>query len=613
MTIPKLTEAVIRAGAAEKSFQRGRELFRSGAVSNPAIQGQSLSGACEGTQSPFYKVRVELDSGGVRSATCTCPYDFGGYCKHIVALLLAYAHAPEQFAVRQEPAELLADLNREQLLSLVTKLLREQPDLYDRVEAALASPATSGKGKAKAAKRKKVETDVYRRRVRNIMHSLDHMRMSEAYWHVGGLVEELDGVQKTAMEFLDAGDAETALEILLTLVDESYDGFEYIDDSNGELGDFLSGTGETLAEVILSLDLNEGEHADLVSRLEKLHGKLSDYGIDGLEVAIAAAKYGWDEVPQEKSIQRAGEEDEWEDDEDDDEWEDEDDLGFAAGGFDQLVPSWSPDYLSQALTRAKLNVLERQGRTDEYLALCVKAGAHLRYALKLCALDRVPEAVSYGLKHLTVADEALRLAQHLRDSGHLDEAIKVGERGLKLAGPKAALGEWLGAIEEAQGRTTQALEAWLAAFSENPSLATYQTIKRLAGPRWSKLKPEVIATLEKSYTKQPLAEVLLFEQEWDAAIKVADKNTGDYRLVEVVADALIKHRPEWVIRASIKQAESLIEQTKSKYYPAAAEWLRKAKSAYAQLGQTDKWQKYLRELKEQYKRRPALQAQLARL
>ena len=73
-----LTEAAVRVGATEKSFARGRELFRRGAVSRAAIQGRALSGVCEGSESPFYRVRAELDEGGVRSAYCTCPYDFGG-------------------------------------------------------------------------------------------------------------------------------------------------------------------------------------------------------------------------------------------------------------------------------------------------------------------------------------------------------------------------------------------------------------------------------------------------------------------------------------------------------------------------------------------------------
>ncbi len=624
MTI-ELTESAIRACATEKSFQRGQQLYRGGSISNAAVQGRVLSGDCEGNESPFYKVRVELDDGGIRAAACTCPYDFGGYCKHIVALMLAYAHAPQRFAARKEPAELLADLEREQLLTLLTKLLGEQPDLYDWIEAALALPSASGKAKPVAARRKQVDTAVYHRRVRSIMHSLDHMRASEAYWHVGGLVGELSGLQKTAIEFLDAGDAETALEILLTLLKESHDGFEYIDDSDGELGDFLSSVGETLAEVILSLDLDEEEREDLAGDLDELHDNLRDYGIEGLSVAIAAAMHGWNEPSPENSVRRDDEdedeedddetdEDEWDDEYEDDEWDDdEDEPAFEVDGFGHLVSSWSHDDSAQALTRAKLNVLERQGRTDDYLALCVKTGEHLRYALKLCELDRLPKAVSYGLKHLTFAEEALILAQRLRESGQLEEAIKIGEHGLKLDGRKAALGQWLGPIEEAQGRNRQALEAWLAAFSENPSLAAYQTVKRLAGARWGKLKVEVMATLEKFYDKQPLAEVLLFEQEWDAAIKVADQKGAYHRVVATVAEALVSHRPAWVIRASIRQAEDLIAPTKSNLYPAAADWLKLAKAAYAQSGRTNEWQKYLQQLKEQYKRRPALQAELVRL
>jgi len=45
-------------------------------------------------------------------------------------------------------------------------------------------------------------------------------------------------------------------------------------------------------------------------------------------------------------------------------------------------------------------------------------------------------------------------------------------------------------------RTREALEAWLATFSDTPSFAIYQTINRLAGREWKKLKPEVMVMLE---------------------------------------------------------------------------------------------------------------------
>jgi len=112
----------------------------------------------------------------------------------------------------------------------------------------------------------------------------------------------------------------------------------------------------------------------------------------------------------------------------------------------------------------------------------------------------------------------------------------------------------------------QALEAWQAAFHDSPSLGTWKTIKGLAGSRWKRLKPKLMASLEKGYDHQALAEVLIEEQEWDAAIKVADKQTSNYHLVGTVADAVTAHRPDWVIRASVKQADELIAKTQSKYY-----------------------------------------------
>jgi uncharacterized Zn finger protein len=88
----------------------------------------------------------------------------------------------------------------------------------------------------------------------------------------------------------------------------------------------------------------------------------------------------------------------------------------------------------------------------------------------------------------------------------------------------------------------------------------------------------------------------------------ADQGSAwDYRLVEKVAEAVIAHRPDWVIQASRRQAESLIERTQSKYYPHAARWLAYMKRAYTQKGELAEWEAYLSSLKSTYARRPALQ------
>jgi uncharacterized Zn finger protein len=604
MSVPRLTESIIRAGADARSYERGYALWQDGAISNAAIQGDTLSGECEGTSAPYYLLRVELDEGGIRSAHCSCPYEYGGYCKHLVALLLAFIHEPKQFVKRKAPAELLADLDREALLALLTKLLRDRPELVDWVEAAIAAPS----GKAKRGKRKTVDAEVYRRQVRHILHSLDRMRPSEAYWHVGGLVHELAEVETNAMKFLEAGDAETALAILLALIEEASQGFEMIDDSNGDFSGFLRDLGQPLAEVILSLELSPVEREQLKNQLRKYDRNMSAYMTGGaLDVAFEALEYGWTDQPRRS--RPAVVEDKWDEEDDELDEYDEDDVDVYE---DAGTIGW-PAYRPADLTEAKLNVLQRQNRVEEYLALCQAANRHLRYALKLAELDRVAEAVKFARSHLTTAGEALQLAQQLRTLNHLTEALAIGERGLQLKGYKHSLAEWLAPIEEAQGRKAQALAAWQAAFNEEPTLETYQTIQQLAGSKWKKLQPDLMIALHKYYSQLPLAQVLIHEEAWTDAMALAERRDVEYPVVEAVADAVIQHYPDWVLRVSVKHAERLMVEANSKNYPIAAGWLKRVKAAYQVLGQTAEWRRYLARIKEQYKRRPALQAQLNRL
>ena len=98
----QLTEKQIRERAIDQSFRKGQDYYETGAIYNPARQstgsGVTLTAQCEGSSAPSYRLRVDLDDGGVRSASCTCLYDWGGDCKHIVALLLLYIRNTDEFS-----------------------------------------------------------------------------------------------------------------------------------------------------------------------------------------------------------------------------------------------------------------------------------------------------------------------------------------------------------------------------------------------------------------------------------------------------------------------------------------------------------------------------------
>ena len=592
-TMPtELTEEIIRASCTSQSFERGQEYYQSRAVFNTFRQGNLLIGECEGNMVPSYQLRVEMDAGGVRSAFCSCPYDLGGYCKHIIALLLTYLYTPEEFIERSGIVDLLASLSREDLVRLIEQMVENNPKLYDWLEMVVPIAKTSSKVETPLSEERhksRVSAMVYQRQIREILHSLDGYRMSEAYWMVGGMVQELSKIVDSAEAFLQAGDADGAITILMVLLEEVAEHYEQFDDSDGELGGFLDELGLPLAEAFLSVELNEEDRQTLLGDLEPIISELSDYGIDGLEIAMVTLEVGWKD-DDTGLVWEAGTEDDWDNDAGD-EW-----------------------FVGVNLTQVKLNVLERQGQTDKYLELCLQAGEYRRYALKLLEVGRADEAISIAMNNLSIAGDALAFAQSLRSLGQVQDAMTIGERGLTLSGHKHSLGMWLGPLEEAQGRTHLAIQAYLAAFSSIPSLELYQTLLRLSGPTWNELRSKVIEILRSGSHTNILIDVYLYEGDWDGAIHLADQaGFWSYNLIEKVADAVLSHRPDWVIQVSLKQAEGLIEKTQSKYYSAAARWLLKAKKAHLASGRQVEWQVYLSKLKTTYSRRPALQRELRNL
>ena len=577
----KLTEKEIRNRASDQSFQKGLAYYKSGAIYNPALQaisgGVTLTAQCEGSSAPSYRLRAELDEGGVRFASCTCPYDWGGDCKHIVALLLTYFHQPNEFSEQKSVTELLAGLEKDALVALIAHLVERDPDLYDAVELAIpavkvaSEPIPMSKGKRQT----QVSEQAYRKQINRIM--------KQAYrddyyddWNEPEYIGDLEEVLATGVKFLDAGDAEGALIILRVLLEELSEDYDSDMDYNGDLASVIQDIGMPLAEAILSVDMDVSAHAEFEQAMEEVFDNLDESIEESeLEVILAALEHGWDELPDEEI--------EWE------EYEEE---------------YWMT--LNQ-LKQARLNVLARQGDDEAFLRLAEKSDVK-RYVLKLLELGRVGEAVNASEK-LDNTSDAFAVAQKLREVGRLSDAIALAERGLEMGGYYLSqLALWLAPLEESQGRNDMALLAYRTAYDEAPNIEIYRHLKRLSGGDWLNLRPALVQ--KASNNQQVLVDIHLDERDWDAAIKVAELYTWSFHLLEQVAEAVIPYRPDWVIRVSLKQSNDLIIQTQSKLYPIAARWLERAKRAYHQKGQDAEWQVYMDNLRTTYARRPALQREI---
>ena len=141
----RISKETIRALASAESFARGRSYFADGAVSDLHRRGDQLTADVEGSEFAPYRVSIRLHDGGVADAHCTCPYDGGGYCKHIVAVLLKLADDRTKIIERKPLADLLAGLHQARLIELLEKRAESDPELATWIEAELATaiPAPS--------------------------------------------------------------------------------------------------------------------------------------------------------------------------------------------------------------------------------------------------------------------------------------------------------------------------------------------------------------------------------------------------------------------------------------------------------------------------------------
>lgn len=89
-----------------------------------------------------YEVEIQLASGEeIAVHTCDCPYDWGEYCKHEIAVLMAIREHKKTGTVlpdgrqkkRRGLAALLEERTREELVELVVSLSREY-SLYQDIQ-----------------------------------------------------------------------------------------------------------------------------------------------------------------------------------------------------------------------------------------------------------------------------------------------------------------------------------------------------------------------------------------------------------------------------------------------------------------------------------------------
>lgn len=269
--LPRLTEARIRELASEKSFERGEDYYRDGSVLEPVRQERELRAQCQGSDYEPYQVSATLGKSGIAETSCTCPYDYGGICKHIVALLLTYVHEPQAFRPIPPLATLLAGRSREELITLIGELIKREPELLSLVELSVTTGQAERGGQ--------VDVAAYRRQTRRALrHESEHV-----------VEKELRALRELAARSAKSGNWLNAGAIYHAVLDEAVRGY---DDMLREI-DEDGGIALVIEEFALGLNqcLKKSE-ADAETRRTwlkaLLEAELTDIEMGGIDLAPSA-------------------------------------------------------------------------------------------------------------------------------------------------------------------------------------------------------------------------------------------------------------------------------------------------------------------------------------
>ena len=450
------TEADVRAGTNSQSFERGSSYYRDGAVSDVVRRGNLLTAQVSGSNYAPYEIAITLlDDGGIGGATCTCPYDWGGYCKHIVAVLLTVLHGDE-IAVKPELDTLLAGLTEAQLRRIIRAVAEDQPALIAAIEqevewlttmpvaaAAPTAPLAHAITFDLAAIRREIGKDI-----RQAGATGGGSGYSDRYWddEEAGLIypdEVLGPHRQLAERLLAAGDAAAATDVITAMIEAWGGGIAGLDEWVAEVNqdafqDAASNLGVLLAEALLSQSFSPEQREQWLARVE-------DWGDEAvsLDIVETALDQWWDYPPLVAAMQgNITEHGAWEGE--------------------------APDFADE-LALARLRILERQGRTQEYIHLAEAEGQTSLYVNMLARSGQVAKAVAEARQWTQSPTEILSLAKVLVEQGERAAALDVAGHGLDMTGEgsKTELARWTVTLAQGADDPALALRAAQTAFTSS--------------------------------------------------------------------------------------------------------------------------------------------------
>jgi uncharacterized Zn finger protein len=540
--LPQLTPDDIASLTDSGSFSRGKTYRRQGAIYDAMRQGLTLTAWCEGSSGGPYRVRAELaatkKSQKVADWDCTCPR--GGFCKHVVALLLTWIEDPDAFDVMPPLAELLAGKSREDLVDLLEQLTKATPGLEREILRLAPIPVVIPPFAPGAGKAQTVDLAAIRRQVDRALAPMliDPWNHDYDSYDATPVAADLEKVRAIGDQYAEAGRWADAQAVYTTVAERAMAQHNESFDVNGEVMWVIDACEVGLLRVLEAqnaLPANEQLSSKARHALLETAFRIWSFGFGGDPSApLVSTPPGEERVTAPSATETldlnafyAGVD--W--GEDADEEGEGTPVSFdlaatvntvATADERALVEGWlrgvlkqaqsKPTYdgrLRRAAIRLQFDLGYASASQDARLEAYKAAGLWVDALVLLVEMGQVHDAVTLANRTLTVPYHATAFADYLIRQGgdFVTQAIAFIEDRLWETEGKNPHNDqtyrtWLTRIYGQHGLPEKAFAAELRRFEADPTYPTYFAVQQaaaLSGQEpglWERTRPDLMKALE---------------------------------------------------------------------------------------------------------------------
>ncbi|HET8524702.1 MAG TPA: SWIM zinc finger family protein [Thermomicrobiales bacterium] len=592
-TLPTLTPNDVAAMTDSGSFSRGQTYQRNGAIYDAMREGFVLTAWCEGSSGGPYHVRAELanladpdldenlDSAIVDWA-CTCPR--GGFCKHIVALLLTWIEDPDAFDAMPPLAELLAGKTREDLITLLDQLATSMPGLEREILRRVPVPVVIPPHTPGAGKTPSVDLGAIRRKADRALApmQIDPWNDYDEPFDATSVAVDLEKVRAIGDQYAEAGRWADAQAIYTAVAERAMAQYNDTFDVNGEILWVIDACEVGLLRVLeVQRDLPAADRLPSIARRDLLEAafRVWRFGVGGDPaapvIAVAATAKEADTpapAPTERINPNAFYADmDWSTD------ASEDADGVTPVTFDlaatlttiataeerALVESWLRGLLTQPgatygrendLCRAAIQMqfdLRHRGASKEAKLDAYKAaGLWVEAIVLLVELGQIHDAVALASRTLVLPHHATAFADFLirQNRDFVPQAIAFVEDRLwetegKQPHQDQVYQTWLTRIYGQHAMPEKAFAVELRRFKDQPTIHSYAAVQQTAAlpgqapDLWERTRPELLNIFEERKNLPALFEAHVAAGEAGAAraivqrMEQGEQPPGDQRAV----------------------------------------------------------------------------------